>query len=130
MNWLRRFMMGRYGTDQLSIALLILSIVSTWIAQLIRLPLLGMIGYIPLGISIFRTLSRNISKRSMENYKFAMFMSPAYSWYRKMMNRAKNAKTRRYVQCPNCRTSLWVPRGKGRIIVTCPKCKTEFKERT
>jgi len=129
MNWLRRFMMGRYGGDQLSTALLIFSILLTFTAKAASLPLLTLISYVPLGISIFRILSRNISKRSMENYKFSILMSPAYSWFKKAQNRAKNAKSRRYYKCPNCKAEVWVPKGKGKIIITCPKCKTEFRKK-
>lgn len=130
MDWLRKFMMGRYGVDQLSVALLVFSFIFSLAAQLARLPLLGFISYIPTGICIFRILSRNISKRSMENYKFAIFMSPVYSWIKEKQNHAIDAKTHRYFKCPNCKTNLRVPKGKGKIIITCPKCKTEFKKTT
>ena len=130
MNWLRRFMMGRYGGDQLSKALLICSILLTLTAEITSLPLLTYIGYVLLGICIFRIFSRNISKRSMENYKFAILISPVYSWFKKTQNRFKAAKTHRYFVCPNCKQSLRVPKGKGKIIITCPKCKTEFEKKT
>jgi hypothetical protein len=130
MNWLRRFMIGRYGGDHLAIALILLSLLLTFIAQLTRLPILAYIGYIPLIISVFRMFSRNIEKRRMENYKFAMLMSPAYSWFNKMQRRAIDSKTHRYFKCPNCRSSLRVPKGKGKIAITCPKCRAEFRKKT
>lgn len=130
MNFLRRFMMGRYGGDQLSIALLIFSILLSLIGELTRLQTLVYVGYIPLFVSIFRMLSKDISKRRMENYKFAMLMSPVYSWIKKKQNRVIDSKTHRYFKCPNCRTNLRVPKGKGKIIITCPKCKTELRKRT
>jgi predicted RNA-binding Zn-ribbon protein involved in translation (DUF1610 family) len=123
-------MMGRYGGDQLSMALLILSVVLTLIGDFARIPLLALIGYIPLGIGIFRILSRNINKRRMENYKFMTLMSPVYSRFKEVQYWAKESKTHRRFKCPNCGTKLWVPKGKGKIIVTCPKCKTDFKKRT
>ncbi len=130
MNWLRRFMMGRYGTDQLSTALLILSILLTWIARFANLPLLALIGYVPLGLCIYRMLSKDISKRSMENYRFAILMSPIYSMLKKAQYRFMDAKTHRYFKCPDCKTKLRVPKHKGKIIITCPKCKTEFIRKT
>lgn len=130
MNWFRRVMIGRYGGDQLSIALIILSVLITWIGQLTRIQILIWIGNIPLWTSIFRTLSRNIPMRSMENQKFNMIMSPVYSRFRKIQYYVKESETHRRFRCPNCGVKLWVPRGKGKIIVTCPKCKTEFRERT
>jgi hypothetical protein len=111
-------------------ALLILSVVLTLIGDLARIPLLALIGYIPLGIGIFRILSRNINKRRMENYKFSMLMSPVYSWFKEVQYWSKESKTHRRFKCPNCRTKLWVPKGKGKIVITCPKCKTDFKART
>jgi len=130
MNYLRRFMMGRYGSDQLSMALILLSILLSMIGGLIHLQLLRYIADIPLVISIFRILSRDISKRRMENYKFSMLLGPVYSWLKKTQRHAIDSRTHRYYKCPNCRTQLRVPKGKGKIIITCPKCKTEFRERT
>lgn len=130
MDWLRRFMMGRYGGDQLSLALIIFSVLLSLIAQIIRIPVLGFISYIPLCISIYRILSRDTSRRSMENYKFAMFMSPVYSWFKKTHYHIVDSKTHRYFKCPNCKAKLRVPKGKGKIVITCPICKTEFRERT
>ena len=130
MNWLRRFMMGRYVVDQLSMALLILSFLLTAIAELTRLPILVFIAYVPLVISIFRILSRNMVKRRLENYKFVMAMGPVYSWFRRLQRRVKDSKTHRYFKCPNCKASLRVPKGKGKIIVICPRCRTEFSRKT
>lgn len=130
MNWLRKFMTGRYGGDQLSMALLILSVLLNFSAGLTDIPFLTLLAYIPLAIGVFRILSRNTAKRSMENYKFTMLMSPVYKWFKIMGNRIRDAKTHRYFTCPNCRQSLRVPRGKGKIVVICPKCKTEFKAKT
>jgi hypothetical protein len=130
MNWFRRFMMGRYGGDQLSIALFIFSVLLTLVGRLAYLPILGLISYIPWVIIIFRALSRNIQRRQMENYKFSMLISPIYSRFKKIQHRIKKSRTHRSFKCPKCRAALWVPKGKGRIIITCPKCKTEFKKRT
>ncbi len=126
MNWLKRFMLGRYGGDQLSMALLMLSVLLTLIAQLARLPLLSFIGYAPLGICVFRMLSRNTRKRSMENYKFSMLVSPVYAWVKKIQRRVIESKTHSFLKCPKCKAKLRFPKGKGKIIVSCPKCKSEF----
>lgn len=130
MNWFQRFMAGRYGGDQLSLALLILSLILTFMANLSGVALLGFVGYIPLGFALFRILSRNITKRRMENYKFAMLMGPVYSWFIKTMRRLRDTKTHRYFKCPDCKAQLRVPKGKGKILITCPKCKKEFQKKT
>jgi len=130
MNWLKRFMMGRYGGDQLSIVLLISSVIFTLIAGLVNLPVLSLIGYIPLGFCVYRMLSKNTQKRSLENYKFSMLVSPIYSWFKKKQKRICDAKTYRFLKCPKCKAELRFPKGKGQIVVTCPKCKNEFRAKS
>lgn len=130
MNWLRKLMLGRYGSDQLSMALIILSFALTFVANLIGLPLLASIGYVPLGVCLFRVLSKDIAKRRMENYKFSILISPVYSWFKKTKKHVRDFKTHRYFKCPTCKVDLRLPKGKGKITIYCPKCKTEFSRRT
>lgn len=130
MNWLKRFMTGRYGTDHLTIVILILSLLLSFIAQLSNLSWLALVVYILLGIGLYRMLSKNVSKRRMENYRFFMLISPISSWYLKTRNVIKDKKIHRYYMCPNCRTKLRVPKGKGKIMITCTKCKTKFAKKT
>lgn len=130
MNWLKKIMIGRYGGDQLSMVLLVLSLLLTFTGQLTKIPVILFIGYIPLGISIFRMFSKDISKRRMENYKFSIFISPAYSKYKKTHKQIKERKTHKYFKCPSCKSKMRLPKGKGKIIITCPECKTKFEKRT
>lgn len=130
MKWIKKIMQGRYGGDQLSMYLLIVSILFTIIGRLSNIQMLGFVGYIPLFIGIFRMFSKDISKRSMENYKFAIFISPIYTKFKKIQNRLKGSKTHKYYKCPSCNTELRMPKGKGKVIITCPKCKTKFEKRT
>lgn len=130
MDWIRKMMDGRYGGDQLSMALIIVSLFLSIIGRIINIPLLLTIGYIPLGISIFRMFSKDIRKRSMENYKFSIFISPLYSKFKRSQNRFKDRKTHRFFTCSTCKTKLRLPKGKGKILITCPKCKSKFTKRT
>lgn len=130
MNWLKKFMQGRYGGDQLSLSLLIFSFVLSLIGRTTRLQFIIILSYIPLGIGIYRMFSRDISKRSMENYKFAMLMSPIYKRYLSIRGRIKDSKTHKYFKCPNCKQKLRIPRGKGKIIVTCNKCNHKFNKKS
>jgi len=127
-------MRERYGSDRLSIFLIILFIILNFTGNLLKMPVFALIGYIPLAISIYRILSKNITRRRMENYKFVMFMDSFTAWFKKASNnitiRIRDAKTHRYFSCPACKAQLRVPKGKGTIIITCPKCKTEFKKKT
>ncbi len=141
MNWFRKMMMGRYGTDQLSIALLALYMVLYLSAQLTRWYVLMLISFIPFFLCFFRMFSRNVSKRYNENYKFMNWWNPVWmwirrnaykvrSWFQNAAGRTKDRKTHRYYKCPNCSNTLRVPKGKGKISITCPVCKTEFIKKT
>ena len=66
LNWFRRFLMGRYGVDQLSFAMLLLSMVLMMFTRG-RLWFLALLGMALLGLAYFRMLSRNISARAQEN---------------------------------------------------------------
>ncbi len=67
---LRQFMIGRYGTDGLNQFLSIASLVLLLIAIISRVNLFTYLGAALLIFCYYRTFSRNISKRTEENYKF------------------------------------------------------------
>lgn len=129
MNWLKKIMYGRYGGDNLSKALLILSFVLIIIAGFLPTSLssLVLIGYIPTIVCIFRIFSKNIYKRQQENRKYLKFENSMIKGIKQKLNRVKDSKTHKYFTCPDCKQKLRVPRGRGKISVTCPKCKKTFK---
>lgn len=126
MNWLKNFMIGRYGIDKLNIALLILSMILTLISSVTDFAILLYISYIPLILLIYRFLSKDTNTRLKENYKFLKFYNPVQSWIKKRFNMLKSSKTHKYFKCPNCSQTVRVPRGKGKINIICPKCSTKF----
>ncbi len=115
---LRHFMAGRYGPDKLTTYLLWASVILMLVSMFLtgpKIKLIFMLVYYALwGWSIFRMLSRNTYKRYEENRKFLLFLD-------KIKDRQH-----RYFNCPKCRQSVRVPRGKGKIAITCPKCKEKF----
>ena len=119
-NKFNRFMMGRYGSDKLNMALLIASVCLSIIGALI--PWIKMvfliISYALMIWAICRMLSRKTYKRSQENRKFLQ-----------MFERIRD-KEHRYFDCPRCRQQVRVPRGKGKISITCPKCREKFIKKT
>lgn len=134
MNFLRRFMYGRYGADQLSFALLILSVILAVIFQIINIFVnvywLMFIDWIPLCWALFRILSKNIQKRRIENEKFLQIWNPVKSKFNFQKEKFINRKNFKYLKCPNCKTNLRVPRlGGKKISVNCNKCRTEFTTR-
>ena len=120
---LRRFMYGRCGVDQLNMFLLsavvVLSVVSVilslvgGVCTLIGM-LLNFLSYLVLLWYLFRFLSRNLEKRIQENRRFLSLFS-----------RVKDRQNR-YYRCPNCKQTVRVPKGRGKICIKCPKCSEKF----
>lgn len=130
MNWFRRFMLGRYGTDQLSIALLVLFLIFIVLSRFISSPVWFIVEIVLIFVMYYRIFSRNIPKRAQENEKFLKLWRPVERWFIIRKNRFKSRKEYRYFKCPGCKKTLKVPRGKGEITITCPVCKTRLTKRT
>lgn len=130
MNWFKKFMIGRYGPDQLSIALIFLSLLLSIVLFFFPSAVLSYIIYLPFILFVIRALSKNIVRRREENNKFLKLWNPVVSWFNKKQYRLKDSKTHRYYRCPSCKQSVRVPKGKGKILITCPKCKLEFIKKT
>ncbi len=123
----QQFMIGRYGVDELNIFLLILSFAFVLLSR----TFFGNIVFVVLSwvfliLCCFRMYSKNIAKRYEEKEKFLIIKSKFLSWYRIKSDAFKNRKTHKYFRCKNCRASIRVPRGVGKIRVSCPKCRKEM----
>ena len=118
----RRFMEGRYGNDRLNMYILgtglVLVLVYAFIPSRMVQLVLWALSYVLMFWAIFRMLSRNVYKRYQENRKFLQ-----------IFDRIKD-RQHRYYDCPKCRQTVRVPRGKGKIAITCPKCKEKFIKNT
>ena len=118
----RRFMQGRYGSDKLNTLILSIGLAASLLQLFI--PTYGfklafmLMSYVFLAVAIFRMLSKNVYKRYEENRKYLRFL-----------DRWKD-KEHRYYDCPKCKQTVRVPRGKGKISITCPKCKEKFVKKT
>ena len=123
---LRRFMIGRYGTDGLNQFLSIASLVLLLIAIVSRISLFTWLSAAPLLFCCYRTFSRNISKRTEENYKFYTLKDRVDNKFRSLKEQWANRKVYHYYRCPQCRQKLRVPRGRGRIQISCSRCGTQF----
>ncbi|MBQ2328521.1 MAG: hypothetical protein II382_04970 [Oscillospiraceae bacterium] len=121
---IRRFMFGRYGLDQLNVVLMIAAVAlclisflfsrinAVWTVALSFV--LNLLSYVLLFWYILRAFSRNIEKRNRENRRFLAFRS-------RLTDRQN-----RYYRCPNCKQTVRVPRGRGKICIKCPKCSEKF----
>ena len=120
MNWFKKMMTGRYGMDQLSNAMFILSILFLVASSLIGSSMLNILAMIALVMCYARMFSKSISKRREENMRFLRWWNPINLKLIQFANRAKGYKTYRYFKCTQCGQRLRVPRGKGKIRITCP----------
>lgn len=127
---LYRFMSGRYGSDQLNMFLLVLAIVLIFLNIFIfGNQILSWIVWIILIYEIFRTYSRNIYQRRIENEKFLSLISPIKKRYLVIKNN-HNDKAHKCFLCPSCKQMVRVPRGRGKITITCPKCANKFDKKS
>lgn len=138
MNKFRQWMYGRYGNDEMGMALWIIALVAMivggvlgWFVKepsfLYYLELfLRLLSVVLLVWMLVRMFSRNIAKRRAENYKWLAFFRKLKGVFRKR----PDAKTHRYFKCPSCKQTVRVPRNKGKINITCPKCGTKFIKKT
>ena len=119
---LRHFMSGRYGMDKLNMAILWAGVIASLLSACIQKQPLNLIfwglSYVLMILSIFRILSRNTYKRYQENRKFLQ-----------IFDRLKD-RQHRYFDCPKCRQTVRVPRGKGKVAITCPRCREKFVKKT
>lgn len=119
---LRTFMVGRYGIDSLSVALLIVAVVLTLVTSLTGIGIFSGISFALIIIALFRTYSSNIPARARELEWFERVTSRPKRSADLAAKKWRNRDTTRYFTCKNCGTTYSVPKGKGKIRVTCPKC--------
>jgi hypothetical protein len=136
MDRIRQFFYGRYGNDQLNIALLVFAVLLWVVFRMTPVWYLGYVGYVPLAFSVYRSLSKNIDQRRRENEVFVKVLRKLRFWTQKNKEQIHAKKSQRqdkehkYYKCPSCGAQLRVPKGKGKICITCPKCRKEFIKKT
>ena len=129
---LARFMAGRNGNDQLNIFLLVVDVVLIVLSTIwksasgVLYPLvLALLVYI-----YFRMFSRNVYKRREENGKYMRLKYKADAALHLRKERWVQRKDYKFFTCPSCRTSLRVPRHRGKVKIVCRKCGTSFFGKT
>ncbi|MEG2455535.1 MAG: hypothetical protein RSC08_04700 [Oscillospiraceae bacterium] len=129
MNWIRKVMAGRYGSDQLTLFLLMAYIVLNFLSMMTHFGIFSAFGFVLILFALFRMFSRKTEKRRSENAAFLHFFSPVTCWFRTLRCKCKD-KEHRYLKCPNCGQQLRVPKGKGKITVTCRSCGVSFEAKS
>ena len=136
-DWFRRlgtkmqtFMYGRYGYDELSHALSTLALTCLIVGLFVYPGFFCTLSLVCYLIILLRTYSKNITKRRQERETYLRVTNPARNWSSLQKRKFSERKTHRYYRCSQCKTSLRVPKGKGKIKIRCPKCGAEIIKKT
>lgn len=121
----RQFMMGRYGSDELNLVLVVFSAILLFLSRIKYMWFLYFISLLIFAFAIIRMYSRNIAQRHKEKMLYLKIKNKIMGFYRIKRDSWKYRKTHKYFRCKTCKASIRVPRGVGKIQVTCPKCKTK-----
>ncbi|MCH1982835.1 hypothetical protein MCG98_09685 [Ruminococcus sp. OA3] len=124
-----RFMIGRYGVDNLGRVLVYASLILLILSMFIRYRIVYILAIAALIYAYFRIFSKNVSKRYEENRKFLNLQHKISGRFSALKNQGQD-KDHRYFKCPACKQKVRVPKGKGKISIRCPKCHAEFIKRT
>ena len=126
----RRYMVGRYGMDQLGrfltgvvLALCIADLLvrSHWISSLLNL-----LTLVVLVILYLRIFSRNIGKRYRENEIYLRYSFYVTELWKKLKFRFQEWRKYHIFKCPGCGQKVRIPRGHGKVSIHCPKCGRDF----
>lgn len=126
------FMQGRYGKDELNSTLTGATIVFLILSLIRPLRFFWFIALAAIIVLIFRTCSRNHSKRAQELDTYLKIKNTVVAKFKLYKNMFNDRKTHKYIKCPNCKAMVRIPKPpKGKNIrITCPKCKNSFEKRT
>lgn len=129
-NWFYKFMQGRNGVNHFSRFLstlgMILLIISMFLKQNIFGNFILFFGLACVFYSNFIIFSRNKIQRAKENQDYLALRRKFLGFFSKKKNKMKNLKEYKYLKCPNCKTEMKVPRGKGKIKIHCKNCGNDF----
>lgn len=128
MNWFRKFMTGRYGSDQLNLFLDVIAIALLIVGWVTDLGIFFVVAWIPIICILVRSFSRNVQRRRDENLKFLRGWYRVKGFFTGLPGRLRERKKYRHFVCPGCGQQVRVPRGAGHIRITCPRCGTVFEK--
>ena len=124
-----RFMSGRYGTDQLNMAMLWTALTMSIIGSIAKVSIISLMADALLIVMFIRMFSKDRYKRQHENQVYLQRTYKARQSATEWLNRMKNSKKYRYFTCPKCKKRLRVPRGVGSITITCKGCGNKFDKK-
>ncbi|WP_156700268.1 hypothetical protein [Peptoniphilus gorbachii] len=123
---MRKFMIGRYGQDELGKFILSLALILLIINLFVKTAALSAAALVLIIYSYYRIFSRDVRARYAENKKFLSTVDPLRRKFFSSKNKYDNRKVYKYIKCPKCKFEMKVPKNKGKIRVTCKKCGEKF----
>ena len=126
---MRRMMAGRYGSDQLGMALLGIYLALYLLSRMLHSRLLSWLSLAVILWGFYRMFSRQTEQRRTENLRFFYAVGPLVRKYNVNKCRRQD-KEHCYFKCPNCGQQLRVPKGKGLLSITCRNCGVNFEKKT
>lgn len=129
---IQRFMIGRYGADQLWRALMIFYLLAIVITNIVYR--FSKIAYYSLSVlslaiiifAVFRVFSKNIEARRKENQEWLKITGGIRQKFIFAKEQNKQKKTHKFVKRKQCKKVLRLPKNKGKLNVSCPHCKNQF----
>lgn len=121
-----RFMQGRYGTDQLSKAMMIVGVIVMLIASIFPNNIVYLLSLFLIIISYTRIFSKNHQKRYKENQWYLKHFGFVSHMGTDLKRKLIQSKQYHIYKCPSCKQKIRIPRGKGKIQIKCRKCGHEF----
>ena len=120
---IRKFMYGRYGSDELYRFHLILYFITLIIGLFVKSKILLLIQLLLIALIIYRPMSKKIYKRSDENVRFLNIKTKITKPFINIKRNIKD-KDHIYKRCHKCKTTLKLPISLKRGIkhAKCPHC--------
>lgn len=125
-----RFMVGRYGNDQLNRTMLVSSILLLLLSRFTLTYVFYILSLVLLILCYLRMFSKDYQARYKENLVYTSQINKIKYQFSKIKYRQQTGKTHHIYSCPQCKQKIRVPKGKGKIMIRCPKCGTEFAKKS
>lgn len=126
-NKMRKFMIGRYGVDDLYKLLLIICFILLVINSFTNNNIIRLLEVLLIVVIFYRFLSKNIKQRKKENDVYLRIKNKILKVFNYNKNKYKDRNTHMYKKCPKCKQKIRLPLKKGTHTVKCPNCNNRFE---
>lgn len=123
MDRVKRFLLDRYGVDQLNFALLFIAVILSLTATFTSELFFQIVCWVPLAIYAYRAFSKDLIQRYRENAAFIKFLEPTLKFL--LIKRGQQKDTsHNYSVCPHCSQIIAAKKEKKEIV--CPSCHSKL----